>query len=481
MHRAWRFSIRDSDWIRISSLGFRVLASPTGWTPIACSGLFPVSSEGNKAESDQAVVAAAADGDAESEPIVSGRLSWGDTFRAFRHRNYRLFFAGMAVSLTGTWMQTAAEGWLVYDLTGSEFKLGLTRFLHSIPVTLFTLVGGHFADHFDKRRILVTTQFASMLLAFAMGALAWSGVIQFWHIAALALMLGLAQAFDIPARQSFIIELVGRKDLMNAIAMNASMFNGARVIGPAIAGLLIALPGVGIAGCFLANGLSYLAVIGSYLLMRLPPPESNPNPRSLRRGVQEALGHVRRDRVLLTLVLLVATFSLFGWPYTVLMPAIARDALGVGAGGYGMLMSANGAGALIGALTVATLGDHPRKKRIFFTGAFGFCVTILAFSRSTQVWMTAAILMAAGWFMLLFFSTANTTVQLRVPDELRGRIMGVYSLCFIGLTPFGALLAGAAARAIGAGNTLTIGAGVCATATAIAALALKGHSAAAGR
>ncbi len=434
-----------------------------------------MSSDQAKPEPDPVLVSAPAEDESEPEKLVSGHLRLRNLARAFRHPNYRLYFIGMAISLTGTWMQNAAEGWLVYELTNSKFHLGLTRFLHSIPVTLFTLIGGHFADHFNKRRILVTTQFVSMTLALTLGSLALAGVVQFWHIAALAMALGLAQAFDIPARQSFIIEIVGKNDLMNAIAMNASIFNGARVIGPAVAGILIAMPAVGGAGCFFLNGLSFLAVIVSYLLMKLPKPEPNPNPKSLKRGTAEALRHVRGDRVLLTFILLVATFSLFGWPYTVLMPAIARDVLGVGAGGYGLLMSANGSGALLGALTVATLGDYPHKKRIFFIGAFGFCATVAVFARSTQFWMTAAILVAAGWFMLLFFSTANTTVQLRVPDELRGRIMAIYSLGFIGLTPFGALLAGTAARQVGAGTALTIGAIVCGVATAMATIALKGQ------
>jgi len=432
-----------------------------------------VSSDPKENEPDAVLVSAPAEDDPEPEKLVSGHLHWRNIFRAFRHRNYRLFFAGMTLSLIGTWMQNAAEGWLVYELTNSEFHLGLTRFLHSIPVTLFTLIGGHLADHFSKRRILITTQLIAMSLALTLGGLALTGIVQFWHIAALAMALGLAQAFDIPARQSFIVEIVGKKDLMNAIAMNASMFNGARVIGPALAGLLIAWPGVGVAGCFFLNGFSFLAVIVSYLLLKLPPSKPPATPRSIKSGMSEALKHVRGDRVLLTFILLVATFSLFGWPYTVLMPAIARDALGVGAGGYGALMSANGAGALLGALTVASLGDYPNKKRVFFVGAFGFSVTVACFAQSAQFWLTAAVLGAAGWFMLLFFSTANTTVQLRVPDELRGRIMAIYSLGFIGLTPFGALLAGAAARQIGAASTLSIGAAVCAIATTAAMIALQ--------
>jgi len=351
-----------------------------------------VSSDPKENEPDAVLVSAPAEDDPEPEKLVSGHLHWRNIFRAFRHRNYRLFFAGMTLSLIGTWMQNAAEGWLVYELTNSEFHLGLTRFLHSIPVTLFTLIGGHLADHFSKRRILITTQLIAMSLALTLGGLALTGIVQFWHIAALAMALGLAQAFDIPARQSFIVEIVGKKDLMNAIAMNASMFNGARVIGPALAGLLIAWPGVGVAGCFFLNGFSFLAVIVSYLLLKLPPSKPPATPRSIKSGMSEALKHVRGDRVLLTFILLVATFSLFGWPYTVLMPAIARDALGVGAGGYGALMSANGAGALLGALTVASLGDYPNKKRVFFVGAFGFSVTVACFAQSAQFWLTAAVL-----------------------------------------------------------------------------------------
>ncbi len=356
-------------------------------------------------------------------------------------------------------MQTVAEGWLVYELTSSPFALGLIRFLHTIPITLLSLVGGAVADRLDKRRILLVAQSVSMLLAFLFFLLVHWHLIAYWQVAVLGFCLGTANAFDIPARQSFVVDMVGKEDLTNAIALNSSMFNGARIVGPALAGLLIAW--VGLAGCFLFNSLSFLAVIGGYLAMRLPVNGARATQMSIRQATAEAVRFVVGHRTLKAILSLVAMVSLFGWPYSVLMPVFARDVLKVGASGYGYLMAANGVGAFFGAITLASLGEYPRKRHLVFGGVFGFSVMILIFALSRSVWLSAAALAGAGWFMIIFFATANTVVQTRVPDELRGRVMGIYSFCFIGVSPVGSLLAGSIARWTSASFSLALGAVVC--------------------
>lgn len=394
--------------------------------------------------------------------VVVGGISWRNTFLAFRHRNYRLFFGGQLVSLVGTWMQMVAEGWLIYELSNSSFTLGFIRFLNTIPFTALTLIGGVVADRFDKRRILLATQVVAMVLAFLLAGLVHAGVVKVWHVAVLAFCLGIANAFDVPARQSFVVEMVGKEDLMNAIALNSSMFNGARVFGPALAGVLISL--VGIAGCFFLNGLSFMAVIAGYLAMRLPKHAMKEESQSLREATREAFRFVASNRSLRAVLALVAIVSLFGWPYSVLMPVFARDILHVGATGYGLLMAANGTGALFGALSLAVIGDGVHRRKLIFTGVFGFSAMTFLFALSTNVWLSGAALACAGWFMIVFFATANTSVQLRSPDALRGRIMGIYALAFIGLSPVGSLMAGAVAHATSASLAISGGAVICAMA-----------------
>ena len=351
--------------------------------------------------------------------VVVGRIRWQNTFAAFRHRNYRFFFGGQLVSLVGTWMQMVAEGWLVYQLSNSSFTLGFIRFLNTIPFTVLTLVGGAVADRMDKRRILLATQTVSMFLAFTLAGLVFSGSVKVWHVAVLAFLLGIANAFDVPARQSFVVDMVGKEDLMNAIALNSSMFNGARVFGPALAGVLIGV--FGVAGCFTLNGLSFLAVIAGYLAMRMPPAQPKTGQQaSIREATVEALKFVAGNRVLRTVMSLVAIVSLFGWPYSVLMPVFARDILHVGATGYGYLMAANGIGALLGALTLASLDGQVKRRKLVFTGVLGFSLMTFLFALSRNVWLSAAALAAGGWFMIVFFATANTSV----PVALAGCFAG---------------------------------------------------------
>ena len=391
--------------------------------------------------------------------IVTGGISWRKTFAAFRHRNYRLFFSGQLVSVIGTWMQQVALGWLVYQLSNSAFTLGAVRFLSAIPITLLTLVGGAMADRVEKRRIVIMTESMAMALAFVLAALVYFHIIKIWQIALLGLLEGITDAFDIPARQSFVVDLVGKDDLMNAIALNSSLFNGARVFGPALAGVLIGV--IGVTGCFFLNGVSYFAVVAAYLAMRLPAVTQRPERKPMRHETMEALRHVCGHRVLRAVVSLVTIVSLFGWPYSVLLPVFARDVLHVGAGGYGYLMAANGLGALVGALTLASLGDSPRKRELFYGGLFGFCIMLCVFARSHTYLLSAVALAGSGFFMIIFFATANTAVQTRVPDELRGRVMGIYALAFLGLTPFGSLIAGALAKATSASFAVTLGAVIC--------------------
>lgn len=298
-----------------------------------------------------------------------------------------------------------------------------------------------------------------MVLAFSMFVLVYFDLVQVWHVGVLALLLGVANAFDIPARQSFVVEMVGRQDLMNAIALNSTMFNGARIVGPAVAGALIAW--TGLAGCFLANSLSYLAVIGSYSLMRLPAHRPPTGRKAIGSATAEAFRYVMQMPTLRAVMIMVCFCSLFGMPYTMLMPIFAKDVLGLEAAGYGYLLAANGAGAFLGAVTLATLGDYPRKRRLVFGGAIGFSLMLFLFARSTHTLLSAAALVAVGWFMIVLFATANTVVQLQTPDELRGRVMGIYSLSFIGSAPIGSLIAGGLARWTDAPTTATLGAAVC--------------------
>lgn len=400
-----------------------------------------------------------ADTVAQPRRVVAGGISWRKTFAALRHRNYRLFFSGQLVSVIGTWMQQVALGWLVYDLSKSAFTLGAVRFLSAIPVTLLTLVGGAMADRAEKRRIVILTQNAAMILAFLLAALVYFGIVKIWQIALLGLLQGVTDAFDIPTRQSFVVEMVGKDDLMNAIALNSSLFNGARVFGPALAGVVIGL--IGVAGCFFLNGLSYLAIVAAYLAMRLPAVTQRPERRPMWHETVEALRYVRGHRTIRAVISLVTIVSLFGWPYSVLLPVFARDVLHVNASGYGYLMAANGVGALVGALTLASLGDSPHRRRLFYGGLFGFCIMLSLFALSQVYWLSAVALAGSGFFMIIFFATANTSVQTHVPDDLRGRVMGIYAFAFLGLTPFGSLLAGAIARTTSASVAVTLGAVVC--------------------
>jgi MFS family permease len=383
---------------------------------------------------------------------------WATTLRALRHRNFQLFFSGQLISLIGTWMQTVAQAWLVYRLTKSALLLGSVGFASQIPVFLVAPLGGITADRMNRQRLVIATQISSMILA---GVLAWltlSGRVQVWHIFLLAGLLGVVNAFDIPGRQSFLVDMVGKEDLMNAIALNSSMFNGARVIGPAIAGILVARIGEG--WCFAANAISYIAVIVGLLLMHVhsAPRVSEHSPIE---DIIEGFRWVNQTKIIRALLLLIGLVSLVGMPYTVLMPIFADKILHGGARGLGILMGATGVGALFGALTLAAKTGVKGLGRWVAYSCAGLGISLSCFSFSTSLWLSVALLLPAGYSMMLQMACSNTLIQTMVPDQLRGRVMSVYSMMFMGMAPFGAFFGGALAHRVGAPITVATGGVAC--------------------
>jgi MFS family permease len=402
--------------------------------------------------------------------VFMGGVTWRDTFAALKHRNFRLFFVGQLVSLTGTWMQTTAQGWLVYQLTGSKVLLGTVAAVGSLPMVL-SVWGGSVADRHPKRTVVLFTQTGMMVLAFVFAALVWSDHIKPWHILMLAGLGGVAMAFDMPARQAFMVEMTSREHLMNAISLNSSIFNGARVIGPAVAGFLMAH--VGMAMCFLLNGLSFIAVIAGLLMMRLPKFVPPAEPTSTGRHMLEGFAYVAKNRRVRILLLLLAVVGIFGWSYSVLLPAYAADILHVGERGYGGLLSASGLGALLGALTVATYGSRVRPRLMLLGGLGLFSAMLLLFAVVRWYPLVLACLAVGGWGLLLYFSTSNTLVQTNVSDAMRGRVMGIYALVFGGLMPVGGLESGLLSQAVGVPWTVALGALVCASAGLVTWLVVR--------
>lgn len=379
-------------------------------------------------------------------------------FSALRHRNYRVFIMGQLVSLIGTWMQSVAQSWLVYRMTGSAVLLGTVGFASQFPIFLLAPVGGVVADRRERRRILLVTQSAMMVLALVLAALTLSGRIEVWHLLVIAALAGIANGFDIPTRQAFVVELVERRDLLNAIALNSSMFNGARIIGPAVAGVVVAAVGEG--WCFFANGVSYLAVLGGLLSLRLPPREPRGERPSPFAEVVEGFRFVVHTAPIRALLMLLGLVSLTGMPYAVLMPVVAEDVLHAGASGLGLLMGASGMGALAGALFLARRNSLRGLGRWIAIAALSFGLSLIAFSLSRRFWLSVVLLLPVGFSMLLQMSSSNTLIQSMVPDRLRGRVMSVYSMMFMGMAPLGALSAGTVAQWLGAPTTIAIGGAV---------------------
>jgi MFS family permease len=381
-------------------------------------------------------------------------------FRALRHRNYQLFFGGQLISLTGTWMQSVAQSWLVYRLSGSPVLLGFVGFAGQIPVFLLAPLGGAVADARERHSIIVGTQTVSMLLACALAVLTLAGHVQVWHVFATAALVGVVNAFDIPARQAFIADMVGRDDLVNAIALNSSMFNGARIVGPAIAGALVASIGEG--WCFFLNAVSYVAVIAGLLWMRLEPRRRHVSRGSAAANIVEGFRHVARTPPIRAVLLLLGLVSLAGMPYAVLMPVFADRILHGGARALGLLMGASGVGALTAAGLLATRDGVRGLGRWVALASAGFGISLLLFAWSTTMWLSALALVPVGFCMMLQMASSNTLIQSMAPDALRGRVMAIYSMMFMGMAPVGALLAGSLADRLGAplivgvGGTLAI-------------------------
>jgi MFS family permease len=393
------------------------------------------------------------------------------TLRSLRHRNFQLFFAGQLISLTGTWMQSVAQSWLVYRLTGSAALLGLVGFATQLPVFLFAPVGGAIADRHQRHRIIVCTQIAAMLLAFVLAGLTLAGVVEVWHIFALAVLVGMVNALDIPTRQSFIVEMVGQRDLINAIALNSSMVNGARIAGPAVAGLLVATVGEG--WCFLVNAVSYIAVIAGLLAMTVPKRVIHAAQMSAAARIMEGFQFVAQTPPIRALLLLLGLVSLMGMPYSVLMPIFADEILEGGARELGLLTGATGVGAVIGAISLAMRRGVFGLARVVAAAAGGFGVFLILFSLSEHFWLSFALLVPAGFCMMVEMAASNTLIQAMSPDALRGRVMAVYSMMFMGMAPFGALFAGTMAERIGAPKTVALGGVVCIAGAFVFALRLS--------
>jgi len=401
----------------------------------------------------------------------AGRFrSPGQMFRALRNPNYRLFWMGSFISNIGTWMQSVAQGWLVLQLSNSPFWLGMVGFAGSLPVLAFSLVGGVVADLFDRRKLLLATQTALMGLAFGLGVLTERHLVTVGYIAGFALVSGVMTALTLPTYQAIVRDLVEPEDLMNAIALNSIQFNLSRVIGPTLAGF--AVGAIGVAGCFYLNAVSFLALILALRRLRVPRASAPPAAHSLWEGFLEGVAYVRAQGRILRLLFIVAAISLFGLPYITLLPLFARDILRCGATGLGYLMAASGLGAVLGALVLARLGDFRPKGALAVLGGMAFGLATFGFALSRTFFLSLLFLFVDGWAMVSSVAVVNTLLQTHVPGSMRGRVMSLYTLSFMGMMPIGNLLMGTMAEWIGAPWALALGGvmiAVCAAGTAASA------------
>ncbi|MGH9742174.1 MAG: MFS transporter [Candidatus Acidiferrum sp.] len=373
-------------------------------------------------------------------------------FRALQHRNFQLFIVGQFTSLIGTRMESAAQLWLVYKMTGSAALLGVFGFANQIPILLLAFIGGYVGDRYNRHHGVIWTQTVSMVLAFTLAGLTFANIIQVWELILVAFLAGIVNAFDVPIRQSFLVEMVSKEDLPNAIALNSSIFNGARVVGPAIAGFILAWKGA--TWCFSLNGLSFLAVIGALLAMRLAKKvrigEMGSPFQSLIQGFQFAMS----DLPIRSTLLLLSMLSLLGLQYTVFLPIFATDILHRGAKGFGLLMSAAGLGAVLGALHFAARTSYKGLAKWIAATSTVSAVGLVIFSQTKIFWLSMVVLVVIGFSGTVQMAATNTTLQNRAPDQLRGRIMAVYATMFLGVQPVGSLIAGGIATRIGAPYTL---------------------------
>lgn len=385
---------------------------------------------------------------------------WTLTFRALRSRNYRLFVGGQSISLVGTWMTRVATSWLVYRLTDSALLLGLVGFAGLIPAFFLAPIAGVWLDRWDRHRTLVVTQVISMAQSLALALLTLTGIITVWQIIVLAFLQGLVNAVDMPARQAFVVEMVDqREDLGNAIAINSSMVHTARLVGPALAGLLIGAVGEGY--CFLLDGISYTGVVISLLMMRVAPTGVAASRHRVAHELREGWRYVTGFAPVRSLLLLLVLLSVVGMPYSVLMPIFASDILHGGAHAYGIMMAASGAGALAGAMDLARRRSVLGLGRRIAVDSVLFAVALIVFGVSGNFWVSLAVLPVAGFGMMQQLASSNTIIQTVVDDDKRGRVMAFHSMAFLGTMPFGSLLAGTMGSLIGAPLTVVLGGVVC--------------------
>jgi MFS family permease len=391
-----------------------------------------------------------------------------ERFAAFSYRDFRLFWFGQVISLSGTWMQSVAQGWLVYSLTKSPLYLGMVAAAASLPILFFSLFGGVIADRYPKRDLLLFTQALSILPALALGLLTSSNIVTVWHVAMLAALLGTINALDIPVRQSFLAEMVDRGHILNAIALNSAAFNGARIIGPVIAGMTIAY--LGIPACFYLNALSFVAVIIALYRIQAKG-EIRTKSEGLLKDFMIGIRFVIDRRDIRNVFSLIAVFSIIGLPYISLLPVFAAEVFHQGAKGLGFLVGSSGIGALTAALNIAVRRDIRNKTRFMALTGLCFSAALLTFSLSGIFWFSLLVLMVGGWGMVSYLAVANSFIQITVPDELRGRVMSVYSLVFLGTVPIGNAIIGFIAHTIGTPHAVTVSGATCLIAAAFFARA----------
>ena len=381
------------------------------------------------------------------------------TFSSLKHRNFRLFFTGQTISLVGNWMQQTALSWLIYDLTGSKFLLGFIAALGSLPMLFLSIMGGVIADRYRKRRVLMLVQSLAMVFAFILAGLIMFKVIQIWHIFVLAVLSGIVFAIDMPVRQSFFIDIVEKKDLMNAIALNSTIVNGARIMGPALAGIVMV--NFGISFCFILNGLSFIAIL--YALFKITANENIPqeNIESVMDYALNGFKYVHNNKLIRELMLLMVVVGIFGWSYSILFPAIAKDFFSKGEQGYALMVSANGLGSLVGALIIAYLGNSPKKRQFVNFGIYLFCIMTAFIAFSKIYWLSLILISLAGVGLVTYFSSTTTLIQSSVEDSIRGRVMGIWALVFGGMIPLGSIFAGTCSQILGIQRTLLISAIIC--------------------
>jgi MFS family permease len=387
-------------------------------------------------------------------------------FAALGYRNYRLYFIGQFISMCGTWLQMVAEGWLVWRITHDALQVGLVTAIGTAPMFLLALAGGAVADRVDRKKLILVTQTCAMVLAAVLGWLAMMPWLQVWHVALVAALLGTVSAFDVPTRQAFVVQSIPREALMNAIALNSLLVNGARIIGPALGSALLAIPWIGVSGCYFLNSASYLGALIAIGRMQVEYVPHEQHGSALEQAVG-GLRYVFSQPLTRRLITLIGIAGVFGFSISVLLAPLAEKVLRGNAATYGVLMTANGIGAVIGSLLLASLGDTPHKRPIAYSGLAIFSVSATMLSFSHHVWAAFFCLVGAGLGMILFFATSNTVLQSVIPDELRGRVMGVWALVFAGSTPLGSLLAGTIAAHWGVPPALRLGAGVIAISGAL--------------